>query len=54
MAVSDKPWGSISESDYIDAATFYKYCLIDLNESGNCKFKRNNISKQEGHNKIKI
>lgn len=39
MAVSNKPWGSISDSDYKDAATFCKYCLIDLNEPGKDKVK---------------
>jgi hypothetical protein len=32
MAFSDKPWGSISESDYKDANAFCAACLIDLNE----------------------
>lgn len=42
--ISDKPWGSISESDYTDAAAFCSACLIDLNtgppsqkSKGNCK-----------------
>jgi hypothetical protein len=39
MAVSDKPWGNISDSDYKDAATFCKYCLIDMNEPGKDKVK---------------
>jgi hypothetical protein len=39
MAVSDKPWGSISDSDYKDAAAFCKCCLIDLNEQGKDKVK---------------
>jgi len=39
MAVSDKPWGSISESDYKDAEQFCRACLIDLNEPGKPKVK---------------
>lgn len=41
MAISNKPWGSISESDYTDAAAFCKACLIDLNEAGKEKIKTN-------------
>ncbi|MBI4494432.1 MAG: hypothetical protein HY690_16745 [Chloroflexi bacterium] len=37
--VSTKPWGSIGESDYADAADFCSACLIDLNESGAEKTK---------------
>ncbi len=39
MPISDKAWGSISESDYKDAETFCKACLIDLNEPGAEKVK---------------
>jgi len=39
MPISDKAWGQISESDYKDADTFCKYCLIDLNEPGQDKTK---------------
>ena len=34
MAVSTKPWGSISESDYATPEAFCAACLIDMNESG--------------------
>ncbi len=39
MPISDKPWGSISESDYKDAEAFCKACLIDMNEAGKPKVK---------------
>jgi hypothetical protein len=39
MPFSDKPWGSISESDYRDAEAFCAACLIDLNEPGAEKVK---------------
>jgi hypothetical protein len=39
MPFSDKPWGSISESDYEDAGAFCAACLIDLNEPGRPKVK---------------
>uniref|UniRef100_A0A7J3SM33 Uncharacterized protein n=1 Tax=Fervidicoccus fontis TaxID=683846 RepID=A0A7J3SM33_9CREN len=39
MPISNKPWGQVSESDYKDAETFCKYCLIDLNEPGQDKTK---------------
>jgi len=39
MPISNKPWGSISESDYRDAAAFCKASLIDLNEPGEEKVK---------------
>lgn len=34
MAFSNKPWGSISESDYKTAESFCSACLIDLNSGG--------------------
>lgn len=40
MPFSDRPWGSISESDYKDAEAFCEACLIDLNEPGAKKVKR--------------
>jgi len=39
MPFSDKPWGSISESDYRDADAFCSACLIDLNDPGAQKVK---------------
>jgi hypothetical protein len=39
MAVSDKPWASITEADYADAADFCSASLIDLNEPGTDKVK---------------
>lgn len=39
MPISNKPWGSISESDYKDAEAFCKASLIDLNEPGEEKVK---------------
>ncbi len=39
MPFSEKPWGSISESDYPDAGAFCAACLIDLNEPGQEKIK---------------
>ncbi len=39
MPFSDRPWGSISESDYQDANTFCAACLIDLNPPGKDKVK---------------
>jgi len=41
MPFSDKPWGSISESDYKDADAFCAACLIDLNKPGQEKTKAN-------------
>ncbi len=35
----DRPWGSISQSDYRDADQFCAACLIDLNLSGKKKVK---------------
>src|ERR1051325_7703983 len=42
MAVSEKPWGSISAADYADADAWCAACLIDLNTGrdktkGGCK-----------------
>ena len=39
--VSDKRWGSISESDYEDAKDYCSACLIDLNPRGEEKRKEN-------------
>ena len=39
MPISNKPWGSISESDYKDAEQFCGACLIDMNEPGKPKVK---------------
>ena len=39
MAISNKPWGSISEADYKSASAFCGACLIDLNPSGEEKVK---------------
>jgi len=39
VPISDKPWGSISESDYKDADQFCKACLMDMNEPGKPKTK---------------
>ena len=39
MSISDKPWGSISASDYKDAAAYCDACLIDANEPGKPKTK---------------
>lgn len=39
MAISNKPWGSISASDYADANAYCRACLIDLNEAGSEKTK---------------
>ncbi len=39
MPISNRPWGSISESDYKDANAFCAACLIDLNEPGEEKIK---------------
>ena len=36
---SDKPWGSISESDYASPEAFCSACLIDMNEGGGPKTK---------------
>ena len=36
---SDKPWGSISESDYASPEAFCAACLIDMNEGGGPKTK---------------
>jgi hypothetical protein len=38
---SDKPWGSMSESDYKDANQFCAACLIDLSPAGQEKTKAN-------------
>ena len=37
--VSSRPWGSIKESDYPDAKSFCRACLIDLNPPGKEKTK---------------
>ena len=37
--VSEKRWGSISESDYADAREYCAACLIDLNPPGEEKTK---------------
>lgn len=34
MAVSNKPWGDISQADYKDADAYCAACLVDLNGSG--------------------
>jgi len=39
MPFSDKPWGSVSESDYKDTAAFCAACLIDLNAPNEEKVK---------------
>ena len=39
MPISNKPWGSVSESDYRDAVAFCKASLIDLNPPGEEKVK---------------
>ena len=39
MALSTKPWGSISESDYSSPDAFCGACLVDLNEPGAPKAK---------------
>lgn len=39
MPFSDKPWGSVSESDYKTAEQFCSACLIDLNPPGKEKIK---------------
>ena len=39
VKVSDRKWGSISESDYDDADEYCRACLIDLNPSGEDKTK---------------
>ena len=39
MAVSDKPWGSITEADYPTPEAFCSACLIDMNEAGGPKSK---------------
>ena len=39
MALSTKPWGSISESDYASAEDFCSACLVDMNEPGQPKAK---------------
>ncbi len=41
MPISNKPWSSVSESDYQDAAVFCKASLIDLNPPGEEKVKGN-------------
>jgi len=41
MAVSNRPWGEISESDYPSPAAFCSACLIDENEPGADKVKSN-------------
>jgi len=39
LALSTKPWGSISESDYATPEAFCRACLIDMNEPGSEKIK---------------
>ena len=39
--ISNKRWGSISESDYEDAKDYCSACLIDLNKRGEEKKKEN-------------
>ncbi len=39
MAVSNKPWGTISAADYKDADAYCAACLIDTNETGKPKTK---------------
>jgi hypothetical protein len=39
VKVSNRPWSSIKESDYPDANSFCKACLIDLNPPGKDKVK---------------
>lgn len=46
MAVSEKPWSSVSESDYADAGALCAASLINLNDGprsdwtkGNCKLR---------------
>lgn len=34
MALSMKPWGSISEADYANAAAYCAACLVDMNPAG--------------------
>jgi hypothetical protein len=41
VAVSNRPWGQISESDYSSPENFCSACLIDLNPSGQRKTKGN-------------
>ncbi len=41
MALSMKPWGSISESDYSSPDAFCSACLVDSNPSGQAKTKAN-------------
>jgi hypothetical protein len=48
MAVSDKPWGQFSDSDYEDARSFCNASLINTNtgpeegwSKGNCKLRVN-------------
>lgn len=36
---SDKPWGSVSESDYASPEAFCAACLIDMNEGSGAKVK---------------
>jgi hypothetical protein len=41
MPVSNRPWGSISESDYPSPESFCRASLIDLNPAGQRKTKAN-------------
>ena len=41
MKISERDWGSITESDYEDADDYCAACLIDLNEPGDDKTKQN-------------
>ena len=36
---SDKPWGSVSESDYASPEAFCAACLLDMNEGSGAKAK---------------
>jgi hypothetical protein len=38
-AISDRPWGSISQADYPTADGYCDACLIDLNPSGQPRAK---------------
>jgi hypothetical protein len=39
VAVSEKPWGSITAADYADAADYCSASLVDLNPAGESKTK---------------
>lgn len=39
MAVSDKPWGTFSESDYPTAEDYCRAALVDMNPGGQRKVK---------------